>query len=84
MQVVRGPSGRKQDNVLGVGDSGDVTTESVGMFDEVGAVLSAEYAMHQVGSVGVRHAGRVTGNGGCYRDRWHIGMCRPYGTRTPN
>ena len=74
MKVVRGSSRRKQGNVLGVGNSGNVTSERVRVLDEVGAVLGAEDAMHQVGSVGVRHAERVMKDRSCHGDRWHIGM----------
>ena len=60
--------------MLGFGNSGDVTAERVRVLDEVGAILGAEDAMHQVGSVGVRHAGMVMRDGGCHGDRRHIGM----------
>lgn len=74
MKVVRGSSRRKQSNVLGLGNSRDVTTERVRVLDEVGAVLGAKDAMHQVGSVGVRHAEMVIKDSGCHGDRQHIGM----------
>ena len=74
MKVVRGPSGRKQGNVLCFGNSRDVTTECVRVLDEVGAILSAKDAMHQVGSVGVRHAEMVLTDGVCHGDRRHIGV----------
>ena len=71
MKVVRGSSCCKQGNVLGFGNSGDVSTEHVRVLDEVGAVLGAKDAMHQVGSVGVRHAEMVMKDGGCHGDRRH-------------
>lgn len=74
MKVVRGSSRRKQGNVLGFGDSRDVTTKCVRMLDEVGAVFGAKDAMHQVGSVGMRHAEMVMKDGPGHGDRRHIGM----------
>ena len=74
MKVVRGSSRRKQGNVLGFGNSGDVTAEYVRVLDEVGTVLGAKDAMHQVGGVSVRHAERVMKDRSCHGDRWHIGM----------
>src|ERR1019366_715268 len=72
MKVFRGSSRRKQSNVLGLGNSRDVTTERVRVLDEVGAGLGAKDAMHQVGSVGVRHAEMVIKDSGCHGDR-HFG-----------
>ena len=74
MKMVRGSSRRKQGNVLLFGNSGNVATECVWVLDEVGAILGAKDAMHQVGSVGVRHAEMVMKDGGRHGDRRHIRM----------
>ena len=74
MDVVCSSSCREQGNVLGFGDSRDVTAERVRVLYEVGAVFSAEDAMHQVRSVGVRHAEMVMKDSAGHRDRRHIGM----------
>ena len=74
MKVVRGSSRRKQGNVLRLGNSRDVTAEHVRVLDEIGAILGAKDAMHQIGSVGVRHAEMVMRDGGRHGGRRHIGM----------
>src|SRR5271157_1764711 len=73
MKAVGGPSRGQQDDVLGLlGNSRDVPAERVRVLDEVGSILGAEDAMHEVGSVGMRHAGMVMKDDGCYGDRRHI------------
>jgi len=72
MKVVGGSSCGQQDDVPGLGNSRDVPAERVRVLDEVGSILGAEDAMHEVGSVGMRHAGMVMKDDGCYGDRRHI------------
>src|SRR5271157_1677922 len=72
MKVVGGSSCGQQDDVPGLGNSRDVPAERVRVLDEVGSILGAEDAMHEVGSVGMRHAGMAMKDDGCYGDRRHI------------
>src|SRR5208283_306821 len=74
MKVVRGPPGGEQSDVLGLGNSRDVTAERVRVLNEVGAVLGAEDAMHQGGSVSMLHDGMVVKNGRDCGDSWHKAM----------
>ncbi len=72
--MVRSPSRRKQGNVFRVGNSRDVTAQPVRVLNEVGAILGAEDAMHQIGSVGMRHTEIVVKVGIWHGDPRHIGM----------
>src|SRR5271157_5266295 len=74
MKVVGGSSCGQQDNVPGLGNSRDVPAERVRVLDEVGSILGAEDAMHEVGSVGMRHDGLGVENGRHCGDSWQNAM----------
>jgi hypothetical protein len=55
MEVIGSASGREHMDVLGVGEDGYVSPQLVRVANQVQAILGAEYAMHQIVCICVRH-----------------------------
>ena len=59
MKMVGGSARGQQQDVFLARDPADVLPEPLRISDEIGPTFCAEYAMHQVASVGVSHASRI-------------------------